>query len=343
MPDIRHYAVIQLTSRVRFACVVYSLATLVTVGCADARNDQGDKSPGDLGAVRDLRTIGDSNSFGSIDAVQELANGRVAVLDAMNGRINLFSEEGSFLSAFGARGVGPGEFGAGGGGLQVNEQGNLLVLDRANMRLTSLSVDGDSLRLAGDVRLAFMPGGMCRIGDRLIFLGDQGGNLLHEATLGGEVVRSFAPRQEANPLIIALAASGRLACSEPGRVIALAPRTQGQVRIYSFDGELLRLDSIPGYSEIIYNITGHSVRPETPPIGYAHETLALHWLDEATLLVQLRRIGSTGSELEGRLLRIPGGWAQDAPAWPPIMTATESRIYAVDIDLYPLLKVFSRR
>lgn len=294
-------------------------------------------------SLRQIARIGDTNAFGTIDGVREVEGARVAVLDAVNGTVSLYSREGRLIFRFGRRGAGPGEFGAA-VDMEEDQDGNLLVLDRGTQRVSVLRIVGDSIGLGRTIQLRLTPGDMCLIAGRLFVLGLLGGKLVHEINAEGDIVRSFGSRPDTNRFKDAIAGMGRLACSEAGQAIALVPRTLKEIYIYSVQGALLRRDSIPGYSEIVYATQGPSVRPTTPASGFWNEIAALTWIDDHTLLVQLHREPTPGGALvQGWELRVNEGWASVPRIWPRVADVVGNTIYATEADPYPLVKVYRVR
>jgi hypothetical protein len=289
-----------------------------------------------------LQVIGDASTFGRISDIEEISGGRFVVLDGARGTVELFAADGRPLSSFGRRGTGPGQFMVP-VALARDGDGSLLVLDRGSARLTILTIDGNSLRLTRDTPLPFTPRSMCHVRGKLIILADQDGALLHELSLAGELLRSFGVRGDGSPLINALTALGKIACSDSAGMIALTPTTLGHVHIYSVDGQLLRIVPIPGYSETIYDITGdYSVRPKTPASGFAHKTSSLHWMSSTRLFVQYGRIPAGSAQLESRFLT-GDGETHYAPEWPEVVHVSDTRVYAVKSAPYPHIMIYTRQ
>ncbi len=289
-------------------------------------------------------TIGDSEAFGSIDAVQ-LISGQLAVLDAMNSRVSLYSADGQLLSRFGRRGEGPGELSLA-VDLAWTPAEELLVLDRGNQKVLALKLESDLLVLAREFNIRLSVGSdMCVMEDRIFVLGNHEGNLVHEIGPDGTLLQSFGQRSDGDAFKAALTAMGRMACSITKQAIAAVPATLGELRIFSADGTLLETQSIPEYAETIYDMSdGVSVRPRNPPEGFAHEAASLNWLDANTLLVQLDRVPEAPtSALEGRLFRLDGGWSSAEPALPRVLEQSEDTIYVMEADPYPVVRVYGVR
>lgn len=324
----------------------------VLLAC-DVRNDRGrsgaeDSALGSEGTstlaaaegLTEIARVGDTNAFGTIDGVKEVEESRVAVLDAANGVVSLYTRDGRLLFRFGRRGGGPGEFFAA-VDLEEDTAGRLLVLDRGSQRISVLQIVGDSLALARELHLRFTPGDMCLVEGRVFVLGVLEGKLIHELDADGDVVRSFGSRSDTNAFKDALTGMGRIACSNAREAIALVPRTLKEVYVYSVQGALLRKDSIPGYSEIVYATNGTSVRPRTPASGYWNEIAAVTWIDDNTVLVQLHREPNPGSPLlQGREFRLDGGWAPTPRALPRVGDIVGKTVYVMEANPYPLVKAY---
>lgn len=262
-----------------------------------------------MGAFELVAVLGDDDAFGSIDDVVVLDAGRVAVLDRMNGRVSFYEPGGRLLSRYGRKGEGPGEF-QDARALARTPAGEVLVVDHGSPRISVLGVVSDSLALERDFGLPFAAWDMCVLRDRRFLLGQEEGELIHEVGADGEVERSFGGRADRDVLWAAISRVGSLACSPAGDRIATVPMTLRDARLFSADGAVLLEDTIPGFSETVYDNRGLGrVIPRSPEVGYARWNAALRWLDSATVLVQLGRIGSPADTLEGRLLSTTGGVA----------------------------------
>jgi hypothetical protein len=288
-------------------------------------------------------TIGDSEAFGSIDAIQ-LISGRLAVLDAMNSRVSLYSADGQLLSRFGRRGEGPGELSLA-VDLAWTPAEELLVLDRGNQKVLALKSESDSLVLAREFNIRLSVGAdMCLMGDRIFVLGNHEGNLVHEISPDGTLLQSFGARSDGDVFKAAHTVLGRIACSGTAQAIALVPLTLGELRIFSADGTSLVAESIPEYAEQVINTDGISVRLSMPDEGFSHITAAVNWLDANALLVQLNRVPEAPtSALEGRLFRLDGGWSSAEPTLPRVLEQSEDTIYVMEADPYPVVRVYGVR
>jgi hypothetical protein len=228
--------------------------------------------------------------------------------------------------------------------MHVDPLGRLFVLDRGRQRVVVFTADGDSMRATSEFALPAPAGDMCLIGQKLFLLANVDGSLVHEVGPDGSIVRSFAKRIEGTEFTNALTALGRIACSEAASVVAVAPRTLADIYLYSTDGSLLRTDTIPGYSQTVYDIDGPSIRPRLPPSGFLHLTATLTWIRGTTLLVQLEREPSRGGELlESHLLRLHDGWNEARLDWPRVVAAKGDTLYTASAGPRPIVSVYHVR
>jgi len=93
--------------------------------------------------------------FGSITGIDATPGGEIYVLDSQASRIRVFDAEGSLLRAFGRAGQGPGELSQAPSGLFLASDGNLLIPDMMNQRISRFSREGEA---AGSVPLDFTAG-----------------------------------------------------------------------------------------------------------------------------------------------------------------------------------------
>lgn len=93
--------------------------------------------------------------FGSITGIDATPGGEIYVLDAQASRVRVFDAEGNLLRAFGQAGQGPGELSQAPAGLFLSGEGNLLVPDMMNQRVTRFTREGEA---SGSVPLDFAAG-----------------------------------------------------------------------------------------------------------------------------------------------------------------------------------------
>lgn len=325
------------------------VAATFQLGCLDgAGESQVNRNTADFQHLAELkrasdelvRFVGGPDSFGSIDELQLVQGGRMAILDRMNGQIALYSEDDKELFRFGQRGHRPGEFLYPVSLAVVS--GHLVVLDKGNLRLSWLIVEGDSLRLGNELRIPLPASDMCVFDGRMFLLGLHEGRLLHELdTDAGRLTRSFAP-VEGDAIDQMLASLAHLACSARDSAFAVVPETIGELKIYDLAGRLRASASIPDYEGVVYIKNGNSVRYEDPPLGYAHVAKTALW-HNGHVLIQLERTPGDGTALrEGR------SYSLAMQAWessqrllrPEILLATDSLFFVADLAPFPVVGIY---
>ncbi len=97
-----------------------------------------------------LFTIGEDLEFGepgflvNPHRMSSHKDGTLFIADHGTKSVNMYSQDGTFLNSFGRSGRGPGEFREI-SAISVDENGNLLVLDRMSFKLARFNIDGDSV------------------------------------------------------------------------------------------------------------------------------------------------------------------------------------------------------
>ena len=96
----------------------------------------------------EILTIGQEYSesseylFGTIMHIKKLENGNILVTDRSDNSLRIFDENGVFQFQMGGRGRGPGEFHEI-TSVEVTDDGEILVMDRFQARVTVFSVEGE--------------------------------------------------------------------------------------------------------------------------------------------------------------------------------------------------------
>jgi len=287
-------------------------------------------------------SAGDSSLFGSINAVVALGGDRLVVVDGMNRVVRLL-RDGVEVHRTGGSGDGPNEFRMIRRAVSVG-QDSVLILDESRARIAILRAGNDSLEWAGDTLIPFPAQDICALGGHLFLAGSYESLILHEASLEGEIKRSFGPPEGEDYLGQALSGVGNLACSSENSALAFASQTLGIVRIFTPDGREIRRDSIPGFVRTVYEVSGNVMRPALPEEGFAHTVAGMQWLGQ-DLLVQLSRgRRADGIGRETRLWRADGTWREDLPEWPWIVAVqSDTSLVAAVEDPYPRLLTFRVR
>lgn len=330
----------------RFLCVVAFLPIIFS-SCQSDTNGVGANLhssdsivASDSSTLTYIRTIGDNESFGEITAARFRSRRAIVVLDQMNGRVLSYNDEGSPMDPFGSKGVGPGEFFA---PIELALRSDeILVLDQGNNRISVLLFADDSLYLAKEMRLHFLPMGMCVLSDRIFVLGAWEGHLIHEIDDSGNVVQSFGAPWSEDPLGGALSSLGEISCSERNGAIALASGPIKSFWVFSADGETIWQGETPGFLQTIYQVRNGSFRPQPPEGGFWHSTVSVNWFRESQILVQLHR-RSAGEEgrFEARIFDIHRGWMARGPDWPyKVMDVRDELILVTEANPFPVVKVY---
>jgi len=309
---------------------------------AAAAQDSPSTLPNRIGSLVHVQTIGTSESFGQVTDVSEIRTDTFAVLDAMNSSIVLYTADGAFVSEYGSRGNGPGELFAPIG--LALRRGELLVLDRGNVRILSLGLVDGALSVRGETPLRLpSPQGFCTVDDRLFVLGLREDRLIHELDSSGQVVRSFGDPLSNDPSGGRLSAAGKLVCSPTGR-LAYVARTLNRVIVFNTEGEELWQSPIPGYVEQTYSTEGGVMRPLRPEAGFVHRIATAHWLPDDRLFIQLDRSTASASPfLESRMLDVVEGWTTPDSRWPVALLVGRSVAVFYEEAPFPLIKMYRER
>jgi hypothetical protein len=97
--------------------------------------------------------------FGRISGLTLLADGRVAMADALNHAVRIFEQDGTHALSFGRSGAGPGEFDSP-CCIAVDDRQRLWVRDNGNARYGIFEVARDSAAHVGQVRMAHSAGNL---------------------------------------------------------------------------------------------------------------------------------------------------------------------------------------
>jgi hypothetical protein len=288
-------------------------------------------------------SLGSRDTFGSIDGAV-LLDSRVVVLDRMSSMLRLFDRQGVQIDSFGSRGQGPGEFSYP-VGLQLLDDGELLLIDRANLRVSRLTIAGDSLALRVEHALDFVPTAFCAMGNDLFIVGAREGALVHRTDWSGTVRQSFLPI-DVGPVQAQLQAQLRITCGGRAQQVVLASSAPGTVRVLSVDGDEVAFDSIPGFSSSLFVGEGNAVRRVEPPGGVVHTVAAIQWLGGAVFVQLRRRMPDRDPAFEPRLFDPGSGeWIQgDGLSLPQIVVLSGDTLALTKRDLpFPQLAFYRLR
>ncbi len=265
----------------------------VSTACTDHRVEQ--EVAAELG--QEVASIGvlEGNAAETLGGVDDLSvgpDGEVFILDAKNFLLRRFSARGDPWGQVGSEGDGPGEFGWP-ASVESTSDGRVVVLSLAHRNLARFAETTEGLRFVDAPRLPFLARDICFLGDRVYLLALHEGNLVHEVSLGGELLRSFgepipypvsfpmAPEDQLNEILDEYSAMGHLLCHGPTASVLLIPYNLPNLRAWSADGELLWETVLDGYSQTQMKRIGNAftmgVDPET---GVANATISLFQIDD---------------------------------------------------------------
>jgi len=323
------------------AATVAILATcfLGSVSQVSAQALPHDRLPTEIGALTYQYVIGDTEAFGEITDVAVSDDGVTAVLDAFYSRIAVYNASGALIARFGRKGSGPGEFFAP-VSLDWKEE-RLLVLDRGNARISTLRVDSDSIVLESEFPLRLSMGrDLCVAGNRVYVLSFFDGSLVHEVGPEGERLGSFGVVVPDDILVGDLSSVGSLGCSDAG--VAMVSEILGYVQVFSPDGRNVWNGAIDDFEQQQYSTNGGGFRPLPARAGYVHRVVALNWLDDDRLVVQLMRSNDQAAHLlESRTLDIHEGWLENERAvWPRLGDAVNGLYAFEEVAPFPVLKIY---
>lgn len=176
--------------------------------------------------------------FGDVSDVAILADGRLAILDALSHDLRIFSPDGDLLQRLGGEGSGPGELRRP-RAMVVTPNGDIIVSDMQR-RLTRFAGNEDGYSFAEAIPLELSIRDLCYLGDELmvhaVSLADS--FVVRRVGPGGQVEQSFGTLYASpNVLVNMMMAEGRIACDEEAGFIYYAPDgLMGEVRAYRADG-----------------------------------------------------------------------------------------------------------
>jgi len=116
--------------------------------------------PGDPWTFTEALTVGaevgdPDYEFGAVTSIEVDPEGLIYVFDRMASEIRVYDPAGTHLRSFGGRGEGPGEFSSGAAGAFLTRDGQILVPDLGNQRITTLDPEGGFL---GSVMVSYASG-----------------------------------------------------------------------------------------------------------------------------------------------------------------------------------------
>lgn len=285
-----------------------------------------------------LQTVGSTEHFGEVTAALVTGDRRILALDAMRGRVSMFDFEGALKDAFGRKGLGPGEFFSP-VGITLGGSSRVAVLDEANLRMSILEIEHDSIALVEEFRMPFRGRGLCSVNGDLYVSGAHDGYLLHQMDWEGNVVSSFHSLRTHDRFDQIIGSLGQLVCDQQTGLLAHVSRMKPSVLLLSTITGSARVDTIPGFAAIVYDRSNNAIQPTTPPEGFYNENINAFWLNRR-LVVQMRRSDSDPQEIESHILDPSSGSWTKGPSWPPVKAVADSFVLAAVADPFPVLRAY---
>jgi hypothetical protein len=261
----------------------------------------------------------------------------------MNAELLLFHGT-EITHRLGGRGEGPDEF-RGLGEVHALGTDRFLVLEPPQARLILFGVEADTLVRIRAIDSSFLVRSFCTVGDRIFVLGSHEGNLVHEIDTHGSILNSFgAVEEDPNPMISVMKSSGSISCPEELGAVAFATGAFGSVRFFFEEGAREVVETIPDFSQVIFEGDQTAFRPRTPEIGYSHGVTGINWVGDG-LLVNLVRIDADRVRtMETRYWAGEQGWMAEVPDWGAVLATTESGLLLrAEEDPFPLLRAYQFR
>ena len=328
--------------------LLLAFATVSLFGCGQGstRKEEAGEEPW----ARSLQTIpspaytlGTDDTFGSIDGATVLSSGRIVVADDMNAHLLLFSGT-ELTHSSGGRGEGPQEF-RGLGAVHSFGTDSLLVLEPPQFRLLLFRLEADTLARLQAIDTPVRVRGFCTVGDRIFVLGNHEGHLIHEIDTHGSIVRSFgALEEDPNPMISMMKSTGSIACPRALGAVAFATGAFGYVRFFFEDGAREVVETIPDFSQVIFEGDARAFGPRTPEIGYSHGVTGANWVGDGLLLNLVRVDADRVRTAESRYWAGDQGWIADVAAWGEVLAVTgDGVLLRVEEDPFPRLRAYQIR
>jgi hypothetical protein len=290
--------------------------------------------------------------FGAVEDVAADGRGNLYILDSQVQSVRVFTRAGRFVEELGRPGRGPGEFFLP-RALALDAEGRLYVLDVGDRRVDVFRPARGRHRFSGSFRLDFTAQDLCIRDDRLFLLGVRRDAAIHEFTLSGERVRSFAPAPGSGDALLATSLDGgALQCPEGQDALLFLPRNAPEVLEYSAErGSLLWRRTLPGYVPVQVRKNGNrSVTFSAGRSGVHDMYSSVTPLHPGFSLVQV------GSLRRGARHRFDfasvksyvvsnrtGALLRTAQPFPRLVEARGGYAFAVRTDPYPAVTVYQIR
>ena len=325
-----------------------ALSALAAIACStQSDNGRGEEAPFDLQfGLEDVLTVGDPDAFGQIADLVVDAGGNIYVLDGYNKKVLRFAGSGDLLATAGGEGGGPGEFRFP-SAIAIFQDTTLFVLDPGNMRMSAIDVANEQLAFVDDITLPVPATDICVLGERLFLLGLSEGNALHEITTQGEIINSFGPPQDDDPIMQELTSAGYLICDDASGTIVFFPLAFPHVRAFSPSGEFRWGSELADYHQTVYERSDRGIRPRPAASGKVSGAVGSALLSSGVVLLQLRVLTATpGGEqsIDSRLLSLDSGTEIGRrDDLPQILHTNGALAYGYASDPYPRVTVYDIR
>lgn len=303
------------------------------------------EQPGDLRAVRDsiVGTLGaleparfdgldvfavageeegaGLDTFGRLAGAVLLPGGFTVALDDRLQRLVLLDSDANPLHGVGRPGQGPGEF-VQPVSLLARGDGEVVLLDRGAMRITSYRIVSDTLTVVREIPTPTFARDLCFLGDEVFLLTGRGSGIVEVLDASGSPVRAFglAPAFDEipNPVLRESAqttvAGGRIVCDPSFGQVVVVLQHLPVVRAYSPDGDLRWEVELSDYLALrvvpTSNGRGNTFATDDPSGAHHRATTAVVSGDD--LIVQLAVLDwihrdPGAREVDTRVLRLRDG------------------------------------
>ena len=237
---------------------------------------------------------------------------RLIVLDGRQNALRVYAPDGALIAKTASPGMSSGVRVP--VGVVVDGQNHVSTFDVATHRLYKYRLEKENVQLADSAGLKLEAFDLCAMHGRFYLLGLHEGQLIHQVTAGGKIVRSFGePFGGDHEMLRRSLARGRIACFPERRMIVIASTVVPNVRAYRDDGRLVWQDSVVGAKRVNVVIrSATSVSYQRPPAGY-HVTASLQSLGQGGVLLQLGLVTAQHSQpgdyaaVESRILDVATG------------------------------------
>lgn len=225
--------------------------------------------------------------FGRLARIALDSAGNAYVLDDRMNRFARIDPQGRLAYTFGRGGHGPDEFIAL-GGVAVDHQQNLLVVDRGNLRLTVYRASGAAPIRLKEISLPFDARAICTLGDRVFLFGVHAGKLVHELGAGGAIVQSFAAAPQPDQPLLQIARTWlTVACDPASSTIVFAPDYFPEMFAYSPDGQLRWETRLADFHALRIEEQNGIATFRDPVEGMMHDVAAIHLEPGGELLLSM--------------------------------------------------------